>query len=75
DNHVDNFGQALYDWPKSLIGNEYPCIDQKTGNQQMPSRPGQHPRSQGRLGPGYPARHWTILWITVNKPCMTTLSG
>ena len=75
ENHVDNFEQALYDMSKSLIHKEYPCIDQKTGKQQAPPSPVPTPHGQGLSSPGYPAWSWTILWITVNKPCMTTLSG
>jgi len=59
---VDKFWQVLYDNAKCLICKEMHCIALFLGN------PVNH-------GMGYPGAHWTMVWITLDKPCMARLSG
>lgn len=59
DNRVDKRGQGLYDRRKSLIYKGTQPIDQKMGSLRTPT---------------YPCPRWTIVWITLNKPCMAVAS-
>lgn len=74
DNHVDNLEQVLYDDAKCLIGKAYPWIAQKIGAGGRVHAQWRECSREELSEPGYPAPHGTILWTTLDKPCMATLS-
>jgi hypothetical protein len=71
---VDNSEQLLNERRKSLIFKEIDCDAHKIGSQAQSPAAHEGTLPVPQYFASYPCLHWTMVWITMTKPCMAALS-